>query len=319
MKRLGVIGTMVWDTIYGRPPHADPVEEWGGIAYALGAFEAFLPAEWELVPLIKVGRDMARRAQGFLGSLNRVADSASLLEVEEPNNRVTLHYTSETRRTERLVGGVPGWTRDELATGGRLAELDALYINFISGREADLETCAGIRSDFQGPIYADLHSLLLGVGADGTRVPRPLAQPGDWFSCFDVVQVNEDEMHLIGPDPMEVAAIAFDSGVRLLLVTLGPRGAVYFTQSGRIFGPRQPEPQRAEPIRTALVPAPVVHEPGDPTGCGDVFGARMFSLLLEGEDVAAATAMANEAGARNYTGRGALGLHHHLRNEIAPR
>ena len=36
MKRLGVIGAMVWDEIHGRDPAAPPVEEWGGVAYALG-------------------------------------------------------------------------------------------------------------------------------------------------------------------------------------------------------------------------------------------------------------------------------------------
>ena len=38
MPRLGVLGTMVWDTIHARDPGRDaPIEEWGGIAYALAA------------------------------------------------------------------------------------------------------------------------------------------------------------------------------------------------------------------------------------------------------------------------------------------
>ena len=35
--RVGVIGTFVWDIIYGRDPRSEPVEEWGGITYALSA------------------------------------------------------------------------------------------------------------------------------------------------------------------------------------------------------------------------------------------------------------------------------------------
>ena len=42
-KRLGVIGTFVWDVIYGRDPRERPVEEWGGITYALSALDASLP------------------------------------------------------------------------------------------------------------------------------------------------------------------------------------------------------------------------------------------------------------------------------------
>jgi len=41
LKRLGVIGSMVWDTIYGRDPAQPAIEEWGGIAYALAALASF--------------------------------------------------------------------------------------------------------------------------------------------------------------------------------------------------------------------------------------------------------------------------------------
>ena len=52
--RVGVIGSFVWDIIYGRDPRRDPVEEWGGITYALSAFDAALPESWQVVPLAKV-------------------------------------------------------------------------------------------------------------------------------------------------------------------------------------------------------------------------------------------------------------------------
>ena len=53
--RIGILGSLVWDLIYGRDPLAPPVEEWGGIAYALAGLDASLPPDWEIVPLIKVG------------------------------------------------------------------------------------------------------------------------------------------------------------------------------------------------------------------------------------------------------------------------
>ena len=48
--KLGVVGSLVWDEIHGRDPAAPPVEEWGGIAYALGGLAAALPDDWEIVP-----------------------------------------------------------------------------------------------------------------------------------------------------------------------------------------------------------------------------------------------------------------------------
>ena len=139
MKKIGVIGTMVWDTIHGRNDIA--VEEWGGIAYALGALEAGLGKDWEIVPLVKVGRDLAMEANEFLRELTRRSAATRFLEVPEPNNRVTLRYTSDTRRTEQLRGGVPGWSWEEL--GPLVRDLDAIYLNFISGWELDLETNLG--------------------------------------------------------------------------------------------------------------------------------------------------------------------------------
>ena len=44
------MGSFVWDVIHGRDPRELPVEEWGGITYALGALDASLPDDWEIVP-----------------------------------------------------------------------------------------------------------------------------------------------------------------------------------------------------------------------------------------------------------------------------
>ena len=68
-RRIGVIGSFVWDVIYGRDPRELPVQEWGGITYALSALDAALPDDWEIVPLVRVGDDLANEARRFLGTL----------------------------------------------------------------------------------------------------------------------------------------------------------------------------------------------------------------------------------------------------------
>jgi hypothetical protein len=303
VKRLGVVGTMVWDTIQGRDPAQPAVEEWGGIAYALAGLDAALPDGWQFVPLIKVGRDLAPRAAGFLREVPRAAPASRFIEVPEPNNRVTLRYMTAERRCEQLTGGVPGWTWPEL--GPLVRDLDALYVNFISGWEMTLETARLLRRGFAGPIYADLHSLFLGRTDDGTRVLQPLPGAESWFDCFDTVQVNEDEFAQLGPDPMVAAAGALGGRCAALIVTLGPRGAVYFTGS---------------PIRTARLPAPMTPSPdgADPTGCGDVFGAVTCARLLAGASLEAAIADGNRFAARNVTHRGASHLRDHLLGRLAP-
>lgn len=306
---------MVWDTIYGRGAEIEPAEEWGGISYALAALEAALPHDWTIVPLVKVGSDLAPRANEFLSALTRRAGACRFIEAPQPTNRVTLHYTNLERCTEQLSGGVSAWTWSQL--GPMVGDLDALYVNFITGFEMPLDTARQLRRGFAGPIYVDLHSLFLGIDAAGMRVPEALADVTGWFSCFDIVQMNQDEMRLVGDNPVEVAARALASGVELFIVTLGDKGSVYYSAGDFHLERRSGTPDAPSgPIRTARVPAVQVDEPLDPTGCGDVFGAATVSYLLRGAPLEDALSGANALAAANLSFRGATELHHHLRKEM---
>jgi sugar/nucleoside kinase (ribokinase family) len=215
-------------------------------------------------------------------------------------------------------------------------DLDAIYVNFISGFELCLGTAQALRHGFGGPIYADLHSLFLGMQRDGIRVLQPLPDAPSWFSCFDVVQLNEEEMQQLTPDPLSLSAQALGVGVSLLAVTLGPRGVAYVAapgfdrladrrpggqadgDRGHVFGvptPPTDRPSDSPTVRTALIHAPHT-ETLDPTGCGDVFGAVCFARLLAGDPVENALRQATTLAARNAAFRGASGLARHLRGEL---
>jgi sugar/nucleoside kinase (ribokinase family) len=154
------------------------------------------------------------------------------------------------------------------------------------------------------------------------RTLQPLPNPVAWCRCFDLIQVNEDEMSMMASDPMTLAALAVANGVNSLTVTLGPRGVIYFAAPGfdrisdvqpHTFG------ASAGPIRTARVPAKARRHtgPGDPIGCGDVWGATYFSRLLAGDNLDAAIDRALDAAARNVDHRGATGLADYLRGELS--
>ena len=323
--RLGILGTMVWDRIYARDGRAVPVEEWGGITYALGAMVAAAPPDWELVPILKVGRDLETKAYTFLRDLPQT-DLTAIRIVPEPNNRVELRYQDRERRFERLTGGVPPWTWEEIEPA--LQGLDALYINFISGFELKLETMQRLRLSFRGPIYADLHSLMLGVAPDGLRVPQPLESWREWLRSFDVAQVNEDELGYLAAqwgDPWRFAADCVGDDLRMLLVTLGERGAAYVASPAARGHPLTWRREAIELTRPLAVPGAVRSERvgsdaerrvGDPTGCGDVWGAPCFARILAGDAVVEAMLTANRVAARNVEHRGATGLHHHLQGRI---
>ena len=317
------MGSFVWDVIHGRDPRELPVEEWGGITYALGALDASLPDDWEIVPIIKVGYDLSARAKEFLHGLRRLAPDGDAIEVPHLNNRVNLYYQSAERRCEKLTGGVPPW--NWLGLKPLLTNLDALHINLISGFELDLEVAQHIRAHFKGPIYCDMHSLVLAVQPDGLRTLQPLPNAEAWFRCFDIVQVNEDEMSMMAPDSMAMAAMAMRAGVSVLNVTLGSKGAVYFAAPGfeRLDDLKRGKlaPAVGGALRTELIPStpPRDLDGGDPTGCGDVWGATYFSRLLAGDDIRSAMVAASRAAARNVDHRGATGLAQYLRGELSAR
>lgn len=321
-RRLGALGTLVWDTIHARDGRREPVTEWGGIAYAYGALAAGLPDGWELVPIVRVGRDLAESALRFVRALPRTDVETGVRVVPEPNNRVELRYVDGARRTERLRGGVSPWRWPELSSIVR--SCDALYINFISGFELELDTAMSLRSAYDGPLYADLHSLFLGIDPRGLRTPRELPAWGSWLRCFDAVQMNEAEFELLGRargDPWRLAAEVVGAELKLVTVTLGERGSAYIAGAGFRPDPRSwPVVRRAVGVagttRSGRVPVASGPLAGDPTGCGDVWGATFFARLLAGDSLEAAMGTANDRAARNVLHRGARGLERHLLGQL---
>ena len=321
--RLGVLGTIVWDTIHQRDGHAEPVEEWGGVSYALEALTGTLPDEWDIVPFVKIGRDLSEDALQFLSAIPRVEVDRGVRIVPEATNRVELRYEDDQRRCERLTGGVPAWVWTELAP--LVKQCDALYVNFISGFEMELHTAEGLRTGFAGPTYADLHSLFLGMGQHGLREPRPLPL----LEFVDaLLRRSADERGGVR---------ASGSRRRRPLAARSRRGRARPEADRRHHGSQRRGVRRGAgfssdpagwPVTRQRVatPGPAVsgkvgveggRRTGDTTGCGDVWGATFFARLLAGDGLEEAMRVANAMAARNVEHRGARGLHLHLKGRIA--
>jgi len=322
MPRLGVLGSMVWDTIHARDTGRQaPVEEWGGIAYALAAADAAVPADWSIFPIIKIGADLRDRADAFLATLGRVESLEGARTVPEPNNRVELFYHTAGRRCETLTGGTPAWTLEELLPLAR--SCDALYVNFIAGWEVDLAGATALRDAVGGPLYGDLHSLMLGIGPGGARMLRPLENWRAWLRSFDVVQMNDDELTTLADgreDPWAMAAEILGPSTGALLVTLGERGVGWVATREFLERPLGRGARTralatfSERLISGKAPADRVVPEADPTGCGDVWGATCFCALLAGRGLEDSIAGANRAAARNAAYRGATGLNEYLRS-----
>lgn len=281
-KRLGVLGTLVLDTIR-HPGARRPVHAWGGIAYALTALDAVLPPGWTLVPVIKIGGDVFGEAAAYVRSFGRIGDMACVRRTGEANNRVELVYSTECERVEVLTGGVPGWSAEEL--GEILPGLDGLYVNFIAGWELDLAGARHVRDAFPGFCYADLHSLFLDVDDEGRRRPRRLPHGHRWAGCFDAVQMNGNEFALFADGATEgrrVVEATLAQRATMIVVTRGAAGVELLAARGG-----------SGPVVRRPVPAAEGPAPGDPTGCGDVWGATFCAGLMAGTGTTRATERAN--------------------------
>jgi hypothetical protein len=323
-RRLGVLGTLVWDQIYQAGGGETPVAEWGGISYAMEALSVVLPDGWEMRPILKLGEDLYERAMAYLATIPRVLLGPSLMRVPYRNYQVELRYLDEYRRRERLFGDVPPWTWAELEP--HLEDIDALYLNFITGLEMGVETARNLPVQVQAPLYADLHSLFQGLTDDGRRYPRELPEWETWLASFDAVQMNEDEFDLLGRalgDPWALADATVGPAPKLLTVTLGSSGAGFVRAPEFANGPASwPGSRDGEKTGVAsqigTVPQKEDAVSGDPTGCGDVWGATFFARLLGGDSLEQAMERANRLAAKKVEHSGARGLRHHLGETLNP-
>jgi sugar/nucleoside kinase (ribokinase family) len=318
-RRLGVLGTLVWDTIWTVDDlrQGTPFESWGGAAYSFAAAAAARPHGWEVVPLVKVGMDLEAEARAFLAGLPGFSVGPSVLPVPVPNNRVELRYTDSSRRGERQTGAIPGWEWEELRP--HLAGLDALYVNFISGLEMTLPVAEKLRSAFEGPLYSDLHSLFLSCPGAHQRTHRRLPAWERWAACFHAVQVNEDELGTlaeVGEMRDETLVRVVNAGPGLVTLTMGASGVAYAADASVPHAPcewpRWTQGREASPgaeRRTGIVPPPDVSAGGDPTGAGDVWGVTFFSSLLAGLSLEEAMRAGHRAAGRKLHHRGASDLY----------
>ena len=321
MRRLGVVGTLVWDMIHGRDPVGPPVEEWGGIAYALGGLDAALAADWEIVPLIKVGRDLAPQAARLPArTLARLAPGRPLhrgARPEQPGG-APLSVGGAALRADvgRRARRGPG---PELGPAGARSRraLRQLHLRIRDGPRHGAGAAPGLPGpDLRRPAQPAFSGCSATACACSSRCP--MRRPGS--RCFDVLQVNEDEMRQLSPDPLALAATALGAGVALLVVTLGARGVVYFAAPGfdGLGSDRAPaagdtpRPDRTGPgarrstrsIRPGAATSSA--RPASP-GCWRATGAETAHPRRQ------------RAAARNAALRGASGLARHLRGELRGR
>ncbi len=287
MKAVAV-GTFAWDTI--RDAAGGVLFEGpGGLIHCVAALSALLPREAAVVPVSQVAHDSLPELFGILAELPGVC-TEGIAAVPGGRYRVELRYHDDEHRCEQAHRLPPPLDREQILRHADGA--DGLLFNFISGEDAAPESLRGLRSVLRGPLVVDLHSLTLGRDARGRRTrKRDLDGWRDWLPGADVVQVNEEELAVLGGrggeriegerEVADLAAEVLERGVGALIVTRGAEGARLFDEPGSATS--------IEPVRGL--------DARDPTGCGDVHGAALLVGLMRGLPLARAARLAGRAAA----------------------
>ena len=148
------------------------------------------------------GATSRREAAELLRGLARLTPGGRCVEVPAPNNRVVCTTSRASGAASGCRAACPAGPGSSSARWCGISTRSTSTSSRGSSSTSRPRRRSGRAS--AGPIYADLHSLFLGMQHDGMRMLQPLPDAAAWFGCFDVVQLNEDEMRQLSPDPLSL-------------------------------------------------------------------------------------------------------------------
>jgi hypothetical protein len=160
---------------------------------------------------------------------------------------------------------------------------DGILINMITGFDITLEQIKHIRSNFNGTIFFDVHTMSRGLDENYKRLFRKIPNFGEWAKYIDILQLNQSELMTVSDkeDESEILEELFDYGVKIIIITKDKFGASLFSR------------KNSETIST-FVSGNKVNEKNK-VGCGDVFGAVFFYYYMKTENEIISLNNANNA------------------------
>ncbi len=148
-----------------------------------------------------------------------------------------------------------------------------IYINMISGFDVTLDDLKKLRSEFNGIIYLDIHTLSRGVFKNNTRKFRTIPEGIEWINNVDFVQANEHEIKTLSDELSfnQIVNRFFDEGGKAFIVTKGKNGIEsYYKENNEIKFVR-------------LKPNKISEK--QCVGCGDFFGANFICNFINTRNI----------------------------------
>jgi len=244
----------------------------GGIYYSSIGFNSVKKEDDELYLLTSSSVEDAKYFQRLFASFKM--DYVNNLE-RIPH--VNLNIEGQFERREHYQNLVESLKFDEKI---KWNEFDGVFINMITGNDLTAEDFLEIRTNYDGLIFLDVHTLSRGVGKEHHRYFRKIPNYEYYLRSVDIIQVNEHELKTITPfdQKNEIIESVFEYDVKFIIVTKGERGAEIFCKDGSFYS--------VDAIKVNSI---------NKIGCGDVFGSVFFYSYLSGLNFEESLAKANYA------------------------
>jgi len=288
---IAVVGHLVKDEII--TPNGTLKESLGGIAYSLTALGSLLK-RGKIFPICKIGRDIENLVRADFGGYPKIDFSGAKITAW-PTVVNRLVYAADGNREEsnsRIAA--------PLKLNGIDNEIDAVLLNFISGKDVKLPDLKNFKNNYKGLIYCDYHSLSLGYDKKKRRYYRLHPRFKEYIGLVDIVQMNMAELASIYRMPLfDTSAIAracrrlHETGVEAAIVTAGAEGVFLSnSENGHFYH----------------IPAIRIRHEVDPTGCGDTLGAAFLYRFLQTGELVKSLEIANLYAAAKVTFSGLRGF-----------
>ena len=250
--KLLVIGHSVFDFI---TKENKIINNAGGIYYTIQALRKLKQSDDEIYLCSQYDLETFKYFQSEYDNVNK-----DYMQKVNSIPRVHLNFTEGEERHEKYENITQSIDMDIKAS----EIFDGILINMITGFDISLEQLNKLRSDYNGLIFIDVHSLARGVEKDFRRNFKTIPNFEKWAECVDIIQVNQAELFTLSDKNSEIiiAKEILDLGVKILCVTKGIYGArIYFYK----FGEVNSQFVSARKILNTFA-----------IGSGDVFGATFF-------------------------------------------
>lgn len=255
----------------------------GGIYYSAAALVNIMDKEDELFLCTSMEIE---KEELFNDVYNRVNKSFFNYSPAIPVVHLTIHTDKERdEQYENIIMALDFNT--EL-----LKNIDAVYINMVTGFDLTIDKLEEIREKFKGLIYIDIHTLSRGFDEDGKRQFRKIPESDRWIKSADIIQVNEQELFTLSSskDAQIIIEEVLQNGPEYLIVTKGGKGAEIFFYSNN----------EVSSFNICAIKINTLNN----VGCGDVFGAVYFYYYVKEKNFSEALKKANIAAGLTASYRG---------------